>query len=243
MNIHFNSLDIHCNGYSQIFFENLLTNRILGVETVSLSTISTNYNHYNYGGKTVNICVYGASSNKISPVFIQAGERLGEIMAAGGHTLVFGGGANGMMGAVARGMSRGGGRIIGVAPTFFNVDGVLYEKCDELVGTETMRERKQIMEDRSDAFIMTAGGIGTFEEFFEILTLRQLGRHQKAVAVLNTHGYFDSMIQMLEHSVEQNFLAPENLSLFALCDTPEQAVAYIETYVAREDSIQKLRNL
>ena len=80
------------------------------------------------------------------------------------------------MGAAARGASAGNGEIVGVAPTFFNVDGIIYDKCTELIRTETMRERKQIMEDRSDAFIMVPGGIGTFEEFFEVLTLKQLGR-------------------------------------------------------------------
>ena len=102
-----------------------------------------------------------------------------------------------MMGAVARGMTEVGGEILGVAPGFFNVDGILYEKCTEFIYTETMRQRKQIMEDRADAFVMTAGGIGTFEEFFEILTLKQLGRHNKPIAILNTNGYYDAMEQIL----------------------------------------------
>ncbi len=92
--------------------------------------------------------------------------NLGKKLAERGHTLVlFGAGARGLMGAAARGASAGNGEIVGVAPTFFNVDGIIYGKCTELIRTETMRERKQIMEDRSDAFIMVPGGIGTFEEF------------------------------------------------------------------------------
>lgn len=159
------------------------------------------------------ICVYGASSDAIDSMFIRAGETLGERMAERGHELVFGGGAHGMMGAVARGMTKKGGRIIGVAPSFFQVDGVLYEQCDEFLYTETMRERKQLMEDRADAFIMTAGGIGTLEEFFEILTLRQLERHKKPIAVLNTDGYYDSAHVFPDfaassqhyHNISQNF--------------------------------------
>ena len=90
-------------------------------------------------------------------------------MADRGHNLVYGAGGQGLMGAVARGVHEKNGNIVGVVPSFFNVDGVLFGDCNELIFTETMRERKQIMEDRSDAFIMTPGGIGTFEEFFEIL--------------------------------------------------------------------------
>ena len=111
-------------------------------------------------------CVYGASSDAIDSSYIEAGEKLGEGLALRGHGVVFGGGAAGMMGAVARGVYSGGGELIGVAPTFFNVDGVLYEHCTDFVYTETMCERKQIMEEYSDGFIVTPGGIGTYDEFF-----------------------------------------------------------------------------
>lgn len=114
----------------------------------------------------MNICVYGAASDEIDKIYTAEAEKLGEKMAKCGHSLVFGGGAGGMMGAAARGIHKNGGNIIGVVPTFFNVDGILFEHCNEMIRTETMRERKQIMEDRADAFIMTPGGIGTFEEFF-----------------------------------------------------------------------------
>ena len=116
----------------------------------------------------MNICVYGASSGEIDKSYILAGEELGRRMAARGHGLVFGGGARGLMGAVARGMQAGGGEICGVAPSFFHVDGILFPDCSRMIYTETMRERKQIMEDMSDAFIAAPGGIGTFEEFFEL---------------------------------------------------------------------------
>ena len=89
----------------------------------------------------MNICVYGASSNDINKRYIGETEKLGLIMAQHGHNLVYGGGANGVMGAVARGVTAGAGKVIGVAPTFFNVDGILYDKCTELIPTKTMRER------------------------------------------------------------------------------------------------------
>ncbi|MDO4845125.1 MAG: TIGR00730 family Rossman fold protein [Oscillospiraceae bacterium] len=174
------------------------------------------------------ICVYGASSGAIDKSFIQAGETLGRYMAERGHELIFGGGAHGMMGAVARGMTEKGGRIIGIAPSFFHVDGVLYEHCDEFVYTETMRERKQLMEERADAFIMSAGGIGTLEEFFEILTLKQLGRHGKPIAVLNTGRYYDAITDMLQNAVEQQFMTPASLSLFGVFEDAEALLDYLE---------------
>ena len=187
------------------------------------------------------ICVYGASSDAIDREFIEMGETLGEKMVERGHELIFGGGAHGMMGAVARGMTKKGGRITGVAPSFFNVDGVLYEKCDEFIYTETMRERKQIMEERADAFIMTAGGIGTLEEFFEILTLRQLGRHKKPIAVLNTDHYYDAIGQMLQTAVDRRFMQSANLSLFGTFADADALLDYLEKDERGTVDVQKLK--
>ena len=117
------------------------------------------------------LCIYGAASNEIHEEYIKALEEMGETFGKRGHSLVFGGGASGLMGAAARGFHRGGGQIFGVAPSFFNVDGVLFPHCTELFYTETMGERKAKMEDLADAFLIAPGGIGTFEEFFEALTL------------------------------------------------------------------------
>lgn len=179
----------------------------------------------------MNICVYGASSSAIDKSYILDGEKLGELLAQRGHTLVFGGGNHGLMGAAARGAKKGGAKIIGVTPSFFNVDGILYPECDELLRTETMRERKQLMEDLSDAFIMTPGGIGTFEEFFEILTLSQLGRHTKPISVLNTNGYFNPLIEMMERAVKEEFMTEQTLSLFKVFENIEDAVVYVEQTV------------
>lgn len=191
----------------------------------------------------MNICVYGASSKTIDAQFTDAGHALGYLLAKHGYGLVFGGGDNGMMGAVARGTHDGGGRIIGVAPRFFNVDGVLYPHCDELIYTETMRERKQRMEDLSGAFIVSPGGIGTFEEFFEILTLKQLGRTKKPLVILNTAGYYDDMLNMMRRTVESNFISAQTFDLIAVVNTPEQAIDYIEHYVEQEVDVEELRKL
>ncbi len=180
------------------------------------------------------VCVYGASSDEIRDIYIKEGEALGEEMAKRGIELVFGAGAAGMMGAVARGITKGDGHMLGVVPMFFNVDGILYDKCDELIRTETMRDRKQVMEDNADAFIMTAGGIGTFEEFFEILTLKQLGRHNKAIVVLNTDGYFNKLQEMMEYSIKEEFIFDSVLDLYYIANSIEDALNYIEGYIPPE---------
>ena len=191
----------------------------------------------------MNICVFGASSNAIGAHYLEAGERLGAALARRGHGLVFGGGANGLMGAVARGVRSGGGRILGVAPRFFNVDGVLYDACTEFIYTDTMRERKQIMEDRSDAVIMTPGGIGTFEEYFEMLTLKQLGRHSRPIAVFNVGGYFDELLQMLEKAAREQFMQPAALSLSRCFTDAEAMLDYIEAGESAPVSVESMKNI
>lgn len=168
------------------------------------------------------ICVFGASSNDIDKDYIEAGEQLGREMAAAGHELIFGGGQTGLMGAVARGVRAGGGRITGVAPTFFDIPGILYQDCDEFIYTETMRERKDLMDSKSDAFIMTPGGIGTMEEFFEIYTLKQLERHSKPIGILNVNGYYDELIQMLIHTAEKGFMDMKCIDLFCVAEDPAE---------------------
>lgn len=177
----------------------------------------------------MNICVYGAASNDIHPDYLAAGEALGRCMALRGHTLVYGGGGNGLMGATARGIYAEQGRSIGVVPSFFNVDGVLFPHTTEWIYTETMRERKQLMEAHADAFVMTPGGIGTFDEFFEILTLRSLGRHNKPIAVLNTRGYYDAVRELLDKAVAEGFMAAEKKRLYCFFEEPEALLDYLES--------------
>lgn len=191
----------------------------------------------------MNICVYGAASDEIADVFKKAGEQLGETLARRGHGLIFGGGASGMMGAVARGADRGGGLIVSIAPSFFDIDGILYPQCTEYVFTETMRERKKLLEDRSDAFIISPGGIGTFDEFFEIFTLRQLGRHKKPIAILNTEGYYDNLLAMLHHTADQNFMDNRNFELFFESREIDAVLDYIEHPPVVNIDIKKLRRL
>lgn len=189
------------------------------------------------------ICVYGASSELIDREYITVTEELGRKMAKRGHSLVYGAGAQGLMGAVARGMYEEGGTIVGVAPSFFNVDGVLFENCTEMISTETMRQRKQIMEDRADCFIMTPGGIGTFEEFFEILTLKQLARHKKAIAVLNINGYYDAMEKMMQGAIDGKFMKPECRSLYKIFTDIDEMLDYLENYDDDFVDVSRMKNI
>lgn len=188
------------------------------------------------------ICIYGASSDKLAQEYFTEAETLGTLIAQGGHTLVFGGGQGGLMGAAARGVHAGGGGIIGVAPRFFDEPGILYPHCTRFIYTETMRERKAIMEEESDAFIVLPGGIGTYEEFFEMLTLKQLGRHGKPMAMLNTRGYYGPMNAMLQNTVDEGFMSANCLDLFKVCNTPQGALDYVLTAETVTGSIKRLED-
>ena len=189
------------------------------------------------------ICVYGAASSLIDKDYIEAGEELGRKMVERGHSLVFGGGRSGMMGAPARGVYEKGGHILGIAPKFFeeNNPEVSFENCTEFIHTETMRERKRLLDESSDAFIVAPGGIGTFDEFFEILTLKQLGRHNKAIAIFNIDGYYDNLLQMMEVSIEKNFITRDCVELFKVTNTVEETLDYIEGYDPTDIDITKVK--
>ena len=190
------------------------------------------------------ICVYGAASPTIDSDFILKTEKLGKEMVAHGHSLVFGGGGNGLMGAVARGVKEADGNILGVIPKFFGDEQVeaIYDFCDTLVEPDTMRERKQIMEDNADAFIVTPGGIGTFEEFFEILTLKQLCRHNKPIVIYNINGYYDDILHAMRQSVKKNFIRDDVLELFKVTDSVEELLCYIEAPVTEVKSVKELKD-
>lgn len=190
----------------------------------------------------MNICIFGASGRELEDSYYAAARRLGALIARQGHTLVFGGGREGLMGAAAQGAYENGGGIIGIAPKFFDEPGIIYEHCTELIFTDTMRGRKQLMEERSEACVVLPGGIGTFEEFFEMLTLKQLGRSDRAIVVLNTNGYYAPMRQMLENTARQRFMSQRCLELYETADTPEQALDCIARYVPHTGDIRRLED-
>lgn len=191
----------------------------------------------------MNICMYGASSTDLDKIYYDAAEHLGRRIAARGHGLVFGGGAQGLMGATARGLAAGGGRIMGIAPRFFDKPGILYKECSEFIFTDTMRERKELMEKLSDAFIMAPGGIGTYEEFFEVLTLKQLGQLNKPIAVFNVNGYYDLLLRLLEDTVSKGFMKASCLDIFGILDDADQMLDYIERELVSPPDLSHLKNI
>lgn len=188
----------------------------------------------------MNICVFCASSSSIAPEFFDAARELGILIAKEGHTLIYGGGRDGLMGAVAYGALENGGHVIGVAPKFFDEPGVLLKDECEFIFTETMSERKDIMMDMAEAFICLPGGIGTFEEFFEVLTLKQLGRHSKSISLLNTRDYYDDFNSMLTITAKRGFMSMACLDLYKLCPSPEEALAHCLEVEENVGSIRKL---
>lgn len=178
----------------------------------------------------MNIAIYGATSARIEEKYTDAVYDLAYKMAERGHSLVFGAGGTGVMGAAARGTVAGGGNTYGYIPKFFLEKSIelLYLDCTEINYTEDMRERKHGMEHKADGFIVGPGGIGTLEEFFEILTLKQLGRHQKPIVLFNSFGFYDGLVGYLNKSIEKDFISPLCNDLYFVTDDPIAALEYIE---------------
>lgn len=176
------------------------------------------------------ICVFGAASNRIDTKYIDDCRELAKKLGLRGHNLVFGAGGEGLMGAAAQGFKESGARLHGVIPQFFIDSGyeAVFKGLDELTLTQTMAERKRIMEDEAEAFIITPGGIGTFEEFFEVLTLKQLGRHKKPIAVYNCYGYFDGIQKFIDGIIDIKFVNKECKMLYKVLNTHDEIIDYIE---------------
>lgn len=191
----------------------------------------------------MNICVYGAASQKIDRKYFDAVEKLGNILAQRGHNLVFGAGGTGLMGAVAKGVHDKGGEVTGVIPTFFlekDIE-VVFKECDKVIYTKDMRDRKEKMEELADAFIMVPGGIGTFEEFYEILTAKQLEQHKKCIAVFDIDSYFKKLQEMMEYSIETHFINEGCRELYKVFDDTDEIFEYIENYTGFNLGVEELK--
>jgi len=192
----------------------------------------------------MNICVFGAASDEIDKEYMKTVEHMAEQLAQSGHNLVFGAGAQGLMGAAARGFKKGGATVTGVIPTFFKEADVeiIYNDCDELIFTETMHERKAEMENRADAFIIVPGGVGTFEELFEILTLKQLNRHKKPIVIYNINGYYSDLESMIDDAIKQGFINDNFKLLYGICSSFDEIIKYLNSYSAIHLSVKDLKN-
>ncbi|MCX7553047.1 TIGR00730 family Rossman fold protein [Marinicella sp. S1101] len=176
------------------------------------------------------LAVYCSSSDHIKKIYFDHADALGALMADNQIDLVYGGGMVGLMGEVAKSIKNHRGKTIGVVPEALRIDGVVNTIDDELIITADMHTRKAKMIELADGFIGLAGGFGTLEEMLEVMTLKQLGYHEKPIVFLNTDGYYNSIFEMFEHIYAENFAKAEYRQLYHICDTPEAAIEYLESY-------------
>jgi uncharacterized protein (TIGR00730 family) len=175
------------------------------------------------------VTVYCSSSTEIAPAYFRAGADLGTAIARNGWTLVYGGNRIGLMAVVADAARAAGGKVVGITPQLMLDHGIGDDLCDELVVTSGMRERKALLEQRGDAFVALPGGLGTFEELFEVLVARLLGYHDKPIVLLNVAGYYDRLIAAVEHGIGEGFIKPKSRRAWHVAADVEGAVNYLRS--------------
>ncbi len=182
------------------------------------------------------ICVYAASSARIAPDYLAAARQLGEAIAAGGHSLVYGGGSQGLMGAVADGALARGGEVVGVLPRFM-ADLEWGHPGVQLQLVEDMRERKHRLLTDSDAVVALPGGCGTLEELFEAITLKRLGIYFNPILLLNTRGFYAPLQAFMQQVIDERFMNPEHVDMWSLVDAVEDVLpTIVSTPRWREDA-------
>lgn len=177
------------------------------------------------------ICVNCGSSSGFRQEYRETARRLGTLLAASDLELVYGGASIGLMGETADAVLQNGGRVIGIIPSFF-AGRLAHTNLTALHVVETMHERKQMMFELSDAFIALPGGLGTAEELFELLTWAQIGHHEKPCGLLNVCGYYDKLIDFVDHAVSQRFVRPEHRNMILVDDRPEGLLNQFREYRA-----------
>ena len=178
--------------------------------------------------KKGNVCVFGASSANIDARYADDARELGRRLAENGWRCVNGGGSVGLMGAVTDGTLDAGGEVTGVIPKFMVDNGWCYDRLEDVVVTADMHQRKQIMSEMADAVIALPGGVGTLEELLETLTWRQLGLVKTPIIILNSLGYYDNLLSMLSHAIDEGFMKQSHARLWQVATTPQQAIALLD---------------
>jgi uncharacterized protein (TIGR00730 family) len=178
----------------------------------------------------VNICVYCSSSDAVDRIYFDAAEEVGRAIAARKDVLVYGGSDVGLMGALAKSAKSGGAKVLGVMPAGIADHGIAFRGADELIVTDTVRERKAIMERRSDAFVALPGGFGTLEELLEILTLKQLHYHSKPVVLFDTGGFYQPLLALFGRLYEARFAKSETSKLYGVRSTVDGLFDYLDRY-------------
>lgn len=177
-----------------------------------------------------NICVYCGSRESNNPRFPELAQQAGREIARRNWGVVYGGGKVGMMGKLADAALESGGDVFGVIPTRLKKLEVAHTELTDLHETQDMHTRKALMESLSDAFLILPGGFGTLDEFFEILTWRQLGIHDKPIFLLNAEGYFDGLVKFTEDSIQYDFVRKSSLKLFKVCNEIDSCIEMLERF-------------
>ena len=185
------------------------------------------------------VCVYSASSTKISSVYFEAAEKLGSLLAKQHIRLINGAGSIGLMRSVADAVLENGGEVTGVIPHFMVEQNWHHTGLTELIKVTSMHERKQKMANLSDGIIALPGGCGTLEELLEIITWKQLGLYLNPIIILNVNGFFDPLLEMLERAIEENFMRRQHGDIWKVARTPEEAVELLQTTPVWDASIRK----
>ncbi|MBN2148437.1 MAG: TIGR00730 family Rossman fold protein [Anaerolineales bacterium] len=176
------------------------------------------------------ICVYCGCSDKLSNDYLMAARKMGRAIARRGLTLAYGAGSTGMMGELADGALEAGGEVVGIIPQVFATPQLMHNGLTRLQIVDTMHRRKAMLLDMADAFVALPGGYGTLEEFFEMLTWAQIGLHSKPAGLLNTLGYFNPLLAVVEHALKEGFIYAEHKALFACKEDPDELLDAVEQY-------------
>ena len=176
-----------------------------------------------------NVCVYSASSTKIAPVYFAVAEELGRLLASQGINLINGAGSIGLMGATSNATLEAGGTVTGVIPRFMVEQNWHHTGLTQLIETETLHERKQLMAELSDGVIALPGGCGTMEELLEIITWKQLGLYLKPIVILNVQGFYDPLLEMLERAIDGNFMRSEHRAIWQVATSAQEAIDLLHT--------------
>ncbi len=174
------------------------------------------------------ICIFCSSRNKIDKIYYNHAKELASLLAAQGTVLIFGGGKNGLMDVIAETFKKNKNKAISIIPKKLNKRGVLFEESDDVIVTDTMNERKKIMENISDAFIALPGGFGTLEEILEIITLKHLGYHKKPISFFNVDGFYDFLFKQLDFLYNNKFTKKKYRKSYFISDNPEAIINYIK---------------
>ena len=180
----------------------------------------------------MNISVYCSSSGALEPHFSDGARAVGRALAEAGLTLVYGGGSIGLMGECARAAHAGGGRVVGIITAKLDSLEHGWRGCDELEIVESMPQRRSRMMELADGYVVLPGGLGTYEEFFEVLVARQLGDHGAPIVIVNHNGYYDPLIAMIEHGIEHRFIRPAIREALIVVDDARFAVEALLSHEA-----------